>query len=274
MHGIWETLNKLYVNNGLRIIPLRPNSKLPSISNWGKESSSNFLQILYWIENNKNGNWGLPCLENNLFVLDLDTGHSEENGVENFERLLKDLGIESCETLKQRTKSNGIHLIFQSDDDLKKVCGAANAFKDYPAIDLRNSNYIVVEPSVIDGMEYKFLNNMEPQPMPPKLKEFIINNADKKGDKKKTPYKKPKEVVECGGRDIAIFEYISNLYRKTDLDIEEIEVLAQYFNENNLEEPFTEKEVSYKVKKAFEKPRLERILLYLGGDENDESKGK
>lgn len=270
MKGIWETLNSLYINKGLRIIPLRPNSKLPSIPNWGPESSSDFMQVLYYYEHNKNGNWGLPCFENNLFVLDLDTGHSDEDGVKNFERLLKDLGIESCETLKQKTRSNGIHLIFQSDDELKKVCGTANAFKDYPAIDLRNSNYIVVEPSVIDGKEYKFLNNMEPQPMPQKLKEFILQNAEKKGDKKKTPYTKPKEVVEHGDRDNQLFAYISNLYRKTDLDIEEIEVLAQYFNENNLEEPFTEKEVSYKVKKAFEKPRLERILLYLGGENNDE----
>lgn len=266
----WDIINNNYIKHGLKIFPVVKNGKTPCIKSWDKECSCELLQVLYYYEHNKDGNWGLPCFENNLFVLDLDTGHSDEDGVKNFERLLKDLGIESCETLKQKTRSNGIHLIFQSDEDLKKVCGTANAFKDYPAIDLRNSNYIVVEPSVIDGKEYKFLNNMEPQPMPQKLKEFILQNAEKKGDKKKTPYTKPKEVVEHGDRDNQLFAYISNLYRKTDLDIEEIEVLAQYFNENNLEEPFTEKEVSYKVKKAFEKPRLERILLYLGGENNNE----
>ena len=78
----WDVLIKLYINRGLKIIPLRANSKLPAIEKWNEQCSSNAMQCLYWFENNHNMNWGLPCIENNLFVLDLDTHKIEENGIE------------------------------------------------------------------------------------------------------------------------------------------------------------------------------------------------
>lgn len=258
----WDTLIKLYINRGLKIIPLRANSKLPAIEKWNEQCSSNAMQCLYWFENNHNMNWGLPCIENNLFVLDLDTHKIEENGIDNFKKLCNDLGIEEPCTLKQRTKSGGIHLIFQSDDELKQVCGTANAFKDYPGIDLRNSNYIVVEPSVIDNVPYTFLNNMEPQTMPQKLKDYILNNAEKKSKEKK-PYVKPKETVLTGNRDDQLFAYITNLYYKTRLDIDEISILAHNFNETMLDDPLSSKDVDYKVKKAFQKDRTKCLFIML-----------
>ena len=258
----WDIINNNYIKHGLKIFPVVKNGKTPCIKSWDKECSCELLQVLYYYEHNKDGNWGLPCFENNLFVLDLDTGHSDEDGVKNFERLLKDLGIESCETLKQKTRSNGIHLIFQSDEELKQVCGTANAFKDYPGIDLRNSNYIVVEPSVIDNVPYTFLNSMEPQAMPQKLKDYILNNAEKKSKEKK-PYVKPKEIVLTGNRDDQLFAYITNLYYKTRLDIDEISILAHNFNETMLDDPLSSKDVDYKVKKAFQKDRTKCLFIML-----------
>ena len=90
-------------------------------------------------------------------------------------------------------------------------------------------------------------------------KKFILENASKKTEHKKTPYEKPREVYK-GNRDIALFEYITNLYYKTRLDEEEILVLAKHFNES-FDEPLSEKDVKYKVKKAFEKERPECILV-------------
>lgn len=73
------------------------------------------------------------------------------DGLSNFNKLLNDLGISpsDIETLQQTTPSGGIHLIFKSDEELKKVMNAANCFKDYQGIDIRTRGYILVEPSVI-----------------------------------------------------------------------------------------------------------------------------
>lgn len=263
----WKKINDLYIKNHLKIIPLKPNSKLPLINAWNKDCSCDFEQILYWFENAKDCNWGLPCIENDLFVLDLDTHHAWENGIESFNQLKHDLGITDCDTLMQQTPSGGIHLIYKTDEELKQVKGLANAFSDYPGIDLRNSNYIVVEPSTINGVRYSFQNNIEPRQMPEKLKEFILNNSEKKSIEHE-PYVKPKTVA-VGSRDDQLFSYINNLYFKTNLDYDEILVLANHFNEDVLEEPFSEKIIKQKVSYAFKKPRGEKIIIRFGGEEDE-----
>ena len=266
MTNKWDKLNCNFVNKGLRIIPIQENKKIPLISDWRNECSSNFMQILYWSENAKNCNWGLPCYENNLFVIDLDRHDVDKDGVLFFEKLCRDLGIENVETMRQQTPSGGIHLIFQSNDVLREIEGISNAFPQYPGIDLRNKNYIVVEPSQINGVPYTFENNLPPMPMPVVLQQYILDNAGTKEENKKTPYEKPKEVYK-GDRDNQLFKYINQLYYKTRLDEDEILVLAEHFNEQILEEAFPKKDVKYKVKKAFEKPRNDIIIIVLPDDE-------
>lgn len=255
----WEILKNNYINKGIKIIPIQPNAKIPMISEWNKDCSSDFMQILYWYESNRDMNFAIPCFENNLFVIDLDKHDANKDGVENFKKLMKDIGCpidlyDDVETLVQQTPSGGLHIIYKSDDELSQVNGSANAFKDYPGIDLRNRNYIVSEPSVINGNSYRFLTNHSPKEMPIELKNFILENAPLKNDSKKEPYKKPTNV-ERGDRDNQLFSYINNVYFKTSLEYDEVLVLAKHFNDNVLEEPFSEKTVEYKVKKAFSKPR-------------------
>lgn len=265
----WKTLTDLYIKNSLKIIPLKPNSKLPLINSWNKDCSCDWEQILYWYENAKGCNWGLPCLENELFVLDLDTHHEDENGLISFYNLITDLGLteQDVETLTQKTPSGGIHLIFKTDDELKQVKGLANAFPNYPGIDIRNSNYIVVEPSSINGNSYTFLNHLEPIKIPVKLKEFILNNSEKKGGET-IIYSKPKSVA-VGSRDDQLFAYINHLYYKTDLDYDEILLLADNFNNEILEEPFSDKVIKQKVEYAFKKPRGNRVIIRLGEDDDE-----
>lgn len=269
MGNKWQTISKLYIENNLKIFPIIENSKVPRIKAWNEDCSCELMQVLYYYENNKNDNWALPCYENNLFVLDLDTHDVNRNGVISFKNLCKDLGIETPNTLTQETPSGGIHYIFESDDELEQVRGLSNAFQQYPGIDLRNRNYILVEPSCINQKPYKFINNIKPQSMHPKLKKFILENVGTKESNKKIPYEKPKEVY-VGDRDNQLFQYITQLYYKTRLDYDEILVLANYFNEEVLEEPFSEKDVKYKVNKAFEKDRGRCIFLYLGKEDNND----
>lgn len=264
----WDVLNNLYVSHGLKIFPVISNGKTPLITLWNKDCSSDWRQIIYWMENAKNCNWGLPATPNNLFVIDLDVHDKDKNGILFFEKLCNDIDLcgEQFNTLIQITPSGGQHLIYKSDKDLSEIANTSNVFKDYPGIDFRTDGYIVVEPSIINGNKYEFFNNIAPQPMPQKLKDYILANAEKKGKDRK-PYEKPTETVLTGDRDNQVFSYITDLYYKTRLDIDEISVLAHNFNETMLDEPLDDKVIDYKIRKIFQKDRTKCLFIKLPDEE-------
>lgn len=256
----WRVIKNNYIDKKLKIIPIKPNSKIPAIDKWNEFCSYDYMQVLYWYESNEEMNFAIPCYENDLFVIDLDRHDDEKDGIKNFGRLLKRLGINEINTLTQNTPSGGKHIIFKSDEDLGQVRGVANAFSEYPGIDLRNRNYILVEPSIINGVPYKFSNNANISEMPPSLKDFILKNANLKEDSKGKPYQKPTHV-DVGDRDNQLFAYINDLYFKTRLDYDEILILVNHFNETVFDKPFPKKTVEYKVKKAFGKDRGSCIFI-------------
>jgi hypothetical protein len=202
----------------------------------------------------------------------LDVHDENKNGIHNFGKILDkiftDDDYDDYITCEQVTPSGGNHIIFKTDDELKNVSNGSNVFKDYPGIDIRTDGYIVVAPSMIYDKYYDFstIGECEPQTMHRKLKKFILENANVKNDKDKKPYEKPK-YVECGDRDNQLFSYINDIYYKTRLDFDEVLCLALHFNENNLEEPFDDRDVKYKVKKCFEKDRNEYIYIRINSEE-------
>lgn len=262
----WSILNELYLNKGLKIFPIKENGKTPLISKWQEDCSADLFQVLYYYENAKNCNWGLPATPNNLFVIDLDVHDEDKNGVDNFEKLMEEIGLKSIDTMTQITPSGGVHLIYQTNETLKNVPNCSNAFSDYPGIDIRTDGYIVVEPSSINGKEYKITNLIPPMPMPIVLQQYILENVGTKEERKKSQYTKPTEKIDIGNRDTALFEYITYLYYKTKLTYNEILILAKTFN-NDFTKPLPEKTVVYKVDKAFEKDRGECLYIWLGEKE-------
>lgn len=254
-----------FIDKKLKIFPVMENKKLPLIDAWQKDCSSDLSQIIYWLENAKGCNIGLPANENDLFIIDIDM-HGVD-GIGNFTRLLNDLGVEitDLDTLAQTTPSGGIHFIFQSDDELKQVTNAANCFKDYQGIDIRTKGYILVEPSVIDGVPYK-LNLKDVAPLPKLLRQFILDNNSKQEEVRKTKgYEKP-DKVEKGGRDSELFNYLNQLYYKTRLDEEEISLLAYHFNKTICDPPLSDGVVDYKINKLFKKKRNRYILINISED--------
>lgn len=262
----WEFIKENYIDKGLKIFPVVPNGKTPMIEKWQEDCSCDYFQVLYWYTQCPDCNWGLPASENDLFILDLDRHDNGKDGVKNFERLRLDNKISTYEllTLKQITPSQGEHLFFKTDNDLKNIVNSANVFKDYQGIDIRTSGYCVVEPSLIDGKRYYIIDEKQtPITMPTKLKQFILENVTLKNDSIKEPYKKPTNV-EKGDRDNQLFSYINNIYYKTRLDYDEVLCLAKHFNETILEEPLPEKTVEYKTKKVFQKDRSTMLFINLG----------
>lgn len=265
----WNYIKEHYIDKGLKIFPVTPNAKTPMIENWQNDCSCDYFQILYWYNNCPNCNWGLPCTPNDLFVLDLDTHDINKDGIKSYAKISSLLfTLDECKNLSymtQTTPSGGKHLIFKSNDVLKNVSNGSNVFEKYPGIDIRTDGYILIEPSEINGIPYKIQDNVEIPEMPKKLEEFIITNANVKSEKKKETYKKP-TIVEVGDRDNQLFSYINNLYFNTKLDYDEILCLAKNFNDNVLEEPFSEKTIKYKVNKVFDKERGSFFIFRLSDD--------
>lgn len=265
----WKFIKENYIDKGIKIFPVVPNGKTPLIEKWQEDCSCDYFQVLYWYNNCPDCNWGLPCTPNNLFVLDLDRHDVEKDGVDNFNKILNNIYDYNAEvdlydfySVKQETPSGGIHIIYKSDDDLKNVSNGSNVFKDYPGIDIRTDGYIVVEPSIINDKPYKFIDEKGIVCMDETLKKFILENVSLKNDSNKKPYEKPTSV-EVGDRDNQLFSYINNVYYKTRLDFDEVLCLANHFNETVLEKPFPEKDVAYKVRKAFTKDRGAMLFIKL-----------
>lgn len=266
----YKTLKTNYLDKKLKIFPVIENKKEPMIPAWQIDCSCDKLQVSYWFENAPNCNWGLPCSQNDLFVLDIDVHNI--NGLANAKKLFNDLGINEINTLSQKTPSGGIHLIFKSDDDLKAVINSSNSFADYPGIDIRTDGYILVYPSTINNVGYEFKDiTKDINKMPEALKNFILSqkSLQKSERREHTEYVRP-EKVEEGGRDIALFEYINDLYFKTRLTFDEIMLLAENFNENTCEPPLPKRTIKYKVNKVFKKDRGKCMFIKLNGEDDED----
>lgn len=282
----FRILKNYYAKNGLKIFPIAPNDKKPNIPiSWKVLASSDIHQILYWCETIKDMNVGLPANMNDLFIIDIDN-HEGVNGLDNFKKLMIKLNCGNMSTLIQTTPSGGLHLIYESDEDLKKVKNVANAFKSdgFDGIDIRTDGYVVCFPSTINGVMYEFdlcgYENIKDaiKPMPKELKDYILKcNCENKTESGKKynsgDFFKVGKVVDKGGRDTEIFNYINYLYNTTKLNYDEITTLALGYNNQCFNPPLSETTIKYKVDKCFKRPRSKVILIKInneGGEINNE----
>jgi hypothetical protein len=63
---------------GWPVFPLRPNSKLPAIKQWGQQATTDESQIHRWWSGNSRKNVGIACGPAGLLVVDLDVPHGRE----------------------------------------------------------------------------------------------------------------------------------------------------------------------------------------------------
>ena len=274
---MFNVLKNYYIDNNLKLIPIKPNGKEPLI-NWKMNYETSSDQVFEWLLEEPNLNWALPMNANDLFAIDIDM-HGDVNGIENFKRLCKDLGISNIKTLVQKTPSGGYHLIFKSDDDLKKVKNSANTFNNYKGIDIRTDGYILVYPSKINDVFYEYKTDNEDimsqiATMPSKLKEFILNSnveyVEKTNTQRKTcDFYREGKVIDKGNRDTEMFMYITTLYNDTNLSYDEIRVLAYTYNERCFNPPLTTNVIDYKLRNCFKRDRNKIIILRIGNEEGD-----
>lgn len=262
----FKFLNDNFCKKGYKIFPLKWNSKEPAINTWQTDASCSAMQLMYWLEYGDNLNFALPAFANNLFIIDID--RHDVDGLESFKKMLHDLGIDHIDTLMQTTPSGGLHLIFKSDEELNGVKNKAQFFENYPGIDVRTRGYIAIEPSTIDGNEYKLIGSTDKIcAMPNNLRTLILEENAKivknNSDLCKTIASGRKEKVLKGNRDDEMFRYINYLYYYTRLSYDEIYAIAHDYNEKAFEPKMRDKEIDDKIDRAFKSPRSKLITIRL-----------
>lgn len=129
-----------YAKLGLRVLPVRKQSKCPVQSGWYEKATTDLATIKMWPNSWRAGNLGIAT-GNGIIAVDIDPRHG---GDESLQRLLDEQGPFPA-TAEAITGSDGRHYLFRvpSDHPISQRIGWK------PGIDLiAQAGYIVVEPSI------------------------------------------------------------------------------------------------------------------------------
>ena len=133
---------------GFRVFPLKPNTKVPAITNFSGAATTDEEKINAWFGNGKNYNIGIST--DDLLVVDVDTKDPAKNGLETISKLNAE-GKIFPPTTQQVTTTKGMHLIYQTKCPVKN-----SVSKLGPGLDIRGKGgYIVAMGSSLNGLKYQ-----------------------------------------------------------------------------------------------------------------------
>ena len=135
-----------YAQAGARVLPLRPNQKVPGITDWPNKATTDPQQVQAWFQNGANnlgiamGAWDKH--DTYLVCIDLDVHEADKNGVQAWDRLVAEHGDMGSPFIAD-TATGGMHLLYQSSVALGNDKGALP-----DGIDVRGcGGQIMVQPS-------------------------------------------------------------------------------------------------------------------------------
>jgi len=159
-----------YKKYGFSLVPIRPNDKIPIESEWQIKEHKDSTEWKEWI--NSFLNIGVNCKLSKVTIIDIDQKPIPE-------AIQKVMG----ETLIQES-SKGFHLVYQVEEDMPKT--RIDSLK----IDIETGNgQVVIYPSIINGIQRKWINHNPIIKMPQELKDFLtkfITVKDLKSNSEKT----------------------------------------------------------------------------------------
>lgn len=144
----------IYTAAGVRVIPLKPHTKVPVLKDWPKLATTNRAKIQRWFGNGPAHNIGMvmgewehtATLGTYLVAIDLDVHDPEQNGVANWQALVDAHGGDMGAPFIADTATGGQHLVYQSPVAFTNAC-ASNLGQQ--GIDVRGAGgQIMVEPSL------------------------------------------------------------------------------------------------------------------------------
>jgi hypothetical protein len=141
----------LMASHGLRVFPVRPNSKRPIHDGWQAEATTDTAKIDQWFADTPKMNYGI-AFDDQHFAIDLDT-KGGKNGLAQLAKLEGEHGP-LPDTLAINTPSGGLHLYF-AGSGLRNSVGK-KSLADDKSIDIRaRGGYVLGPGSVIDGKAYE-----------------------------------------------------------------------------------------------------------------------
>lgn len=167
------------VAHGYVIFPVVPLAKNPLTEHGFKDASRDQSQVRAWWSDWKNANIGLPCGDNGLVVLDVD---SRKPGADVAFDELRSRGGGIPETLCVQTPSRGCHYYFTAQG-LKTTHGVLGIGLDVQAA----GAYVIAPPSRTCAGSYITIDRCPIAPAPPWLIEF----ASPKPVGPSNPYRSP-----------------------------------------------------------------------------------
>jgi predicted P-loop ATPase len=141
-----------YAQRGWKIFPVAHNHKHPhpKLSRGGYKCATDDLStIKAWWTADPKANIGLSLADSGLVCLDADTYKSDCS----FDELVEQYVMPT--TLRQRSASGGLHLIFKCHPE-DKFPGQLGS-----SIDIKHNGYILLYPSAFEGNRYAWDNNEE-----------------------------------------------------------------------------------------------------------------
>lgn len=168
-----------YIANGLAVIPLHPNTKLPALIGWTTAPFPTEKKCHEWFGKGTGGTGGTGSLPagqapgynigirtgrvSGIFVVDIDI---RDGGMATWMTLQKDYVFNGSEKAAVVTPSGGLHIYYRLPVD--PVTGLTIAIKTCagqlgPGVDLRGEGgQVAAPPSVIDGIAYRPATKRDP----------------------------------------------------------------------------------------------------------------
>ncbi len=254
--------------NGGKVFPIwlkwdAENEKFEKIplTKWS-EASSDKDQIKDWFIQKENGKygpearwWSRPAVArqelNNELTVDVDVRNDGIESLQNLCLKYKDLKNLIKETQLVQTASGGLHIKWNNPKEYKFVNSSRSFGKEYPGIDLRTKQGVLVIPP---SDNYIYLNNLARQEVPEILwklhqEEYLPTDAEGK------PLKfNPREydLIEDGTRNSTIFRMASSMWGQ-GYSAQAITKLIQEENELRCLPPIDSKELNNILKSVFER---------------------
>ncbi|WP_283577811.1 bifunctional DNA primase/polymerase [Limosilactobacillus reuteri] len=166
--------------NGIKVYPLSPGSKIPVASSHGEHDATNNPDtIKSWFNYNPNFNLAINLQASGLAVIDLDKHNNTTDGVQNYSKYLLNHGnnyMDSLKTYTELTPRGGVHIFYKLNHDLGN-----KDIQLMPGVELLTGK-VTIAPSFIDKFNkgyiaqyqgYQTLSRENVQPLP----DWIIELA-------------------------------------------------------------------------------------------------
>ncbi|MDN3624480.1 bifunctional DNA primase/polymerase [Methylobacterium isbiliense] len=144
---------------GIKIFPCREcdtqagKAKSPYTRNGYKDAGAELHLLSFWSCAYPNAIYGIPCAENNIFVLDADR-HGAGDGVQSLLSIFAHYSFDWRTVPVIKTPRDGLHVIFSRQSSLRRTRNKLTS-----VIDVRDNGYIIAPGSILpDGRVYQLLH--------------------------------------------------------------------------------------------------------------------